>query len=74
MNLLKETRLKCGKTQEQVAKEIGVSYSLYQKLEQGDRRLSGLAILTGLRLEESLNCNIRQLLEAEGTISSTSPY
>lgn len=40
MSVLKEEREKMGKTQLEVAKEIGISYSMLQQLEQGRRGAS----------------------------------
>lgn len=40
MNALKDARKELGKTQVQAAQDIGISYSMYVKMELGDKNPS----------------------------------
>ena len=40
MNALKDARKELGKTQIQAAQDIGISYSMYVKMELGDKNPS----------------------------------
>ena len=40
MKTIRDFRLAIGKTQREMAKELGISLSLYEKLESGDKKFS----------------------------------
>lgn len=73
MTYLKQVRIRAGKTQKQVAEDCGLSLSQYQKLEQQKRSTAQIALITALRMKESIGCDLYHLA-GDGTISATSPY
>lgn len=59
MNLkLKAAREKSGKTQAQVAKEVGISVAQYQNIEYGK---SEPGVRTAIRIAEVLGVNVKTL-------------
>lgn len=61
MNLkLKAAREKSGKTQAQVAKEVGISVAQYQNIEYGK---SEPGVRTAIRIAEVLGVNVKTLFQ-----------
>lgn len=61
MNLkLKAAREKSGKTQAQVAKEVGISIAQYQNIEYGK---SEPGVRTAIRIAEVLGVNVKTLFQ-----------
>lgn len=48
--VLRSRREQLGLTQQQVAKQAGIQFSLYQRLESGERSLSGCSMRVGLSI------------------------
>lgn len=69
-NNLKTIRSNSGKTQKQVAEELGTSLSAYRKYEQGTRRLTDELLL---QLSIYFSVSVDSILESKFSASLSSP-
>lgn len=69
-NNLKTIRSNSGKTQKQVAEELGISLSAYRKYEQGTRRLTDELLL---QLSIYFSVSVDSILESKFSASLSSP-
>lgn len=69
-NNLKTIRSNSGKTQKQVAEELGISLSAYRKYEQGTRRLADELLL---QLSIYFSVSVDSILESKFSASLSSP-
>ena len=60
--LLKEQRITCGLTQQQVADKAGILIQHYQKFESGKRKLENCSMRIGLQVCAALELNPYELL------------
>lgn len=69
-NNLKTIRSKSGKTQKQVAIELGISLSAYRKYEQGTRRLTDEFLL---QLSTYFSVSVDSILGSKYSVSISTP-
>lgn len=69
-NNLKSIRSNSGKTQKQVAEELGISLAAYRKYEQGTRRLTDELLLL---LSTYFSVSVDSILRSKYTASISSP-
>lgn len=69
-NNLKTIRSNSGKTQKQVAIELGISLSAYRKYEQGTRRLTDEFLL---QLSTYFSVSVDSILGSKYSVSISSP-
>lgn len=69
-NNLKAIRSNSGKTQKQVAIELGISLSVYRKYEQGTRRLTDKFLL---QLSTYFSVSVDSILGSKYSVSISSP-
>lgn len=63
MTNLKRIRTESGLTQNQLARESGVSIRMIQHYEQGIKDINVAGALTVYKLSQALNCKVEDLLE-----------
>lgn len=69
MNKLKEARIKTGKTQEEISKEVGIAVSTYNMYEKETRRTP---IKTAKKIAQVLNVDVEDIfLPQTFTVSKT---
>ena len=66
MTNLQRVRRNKGLTQQELARNSGVSVKMIQKYEQGIRSINKAATVTTVKLALALGCGITELLEIEG--------
>lgn len=69
-NNLKTIRSNSGKTQKQVAEELGISLSAYRKYEQGTRRLTDEFLL---QLSTYFSVSVDSILGSKYSVSISTP-
>ena len=63
MYKLKEKRLACGLTQAEVAKEVGIQESAYQRYEYETRLPS---VIVAIRIAKALNTTVEEVWSQDG--------
>lgn len=66
MTNLQRVRKNKGLTQQELARNSGVSVKMIQKYEQGVRSINKAATLTTVKLALALGCDISEIIELEG--------
>lgn len=60
--ILKKRREECGLTQQQVADIVSISTRQYQRLETGERQISGTAFRIGVAIADVLEIDVHELI------------
>ena len=64
-NRLREKRKAAGLSQSQLAAASGVNIRIIQKCEQGVNSINNIHLLHGVKLANSLKCDVADLLEVD---------
>lgn len=65
MTKLQVLRQKAGLTQKELSEKAGVNFRHFQKLDNGEKNIDGVAAITAVRIAKALGCTVEDLMEED---------